>query len=445
MSETTSVRPLNLRLPLVMRNYVCYTLGMQFPLVLTAFLLSTHLSYASIGSLRIWSDGSQKKLKTRIAHDTKRIKVRGFDLRISDSKGLRVENGGAAEWVIECGEKNVTARRTDDQAQIQWSPPLTLSAASGIIKVQNQILKDSLSIFFTKKGCDLITEIPFDTLVTAKAAEIDTKGFPDAALDTQIIMERSTLLHAVLKQKEKPDNLYDIDAPTLISLENINEYQEDYRLGTAVKRTAGQVLTLGPDAAPEIFQAFSHPECSGHTITPEAAWGKPIPGYLRSVACPACLTRATPSWKLEMRERELINLMLAGIDHTGVPSQWPADWNRWFVRARLQKIQVKKFDETGRSQILTMSFEFNPESKMDFDITAATFRNWIGVDTLKSTRFSIANTSLHPKNNQFYFEGVGNGHGVGLCQAGAKSLALQGMSSENILKTYFPSAQIRKL
>jgi SpoIID/LytB domain protein len=43
------------------------------------------------------------------------------------------------------------------------------------------------------------------------------------------------------------------------------------------------------------------------------------------------------------------------------------------------------------------------------------------------------------------FQGAGWGHGVGMCQTGAQSMAYKGKTFEEILRHYFPGAQLKKL
>jgi stage II sporulation protein D len=45
----------------------------------------------------------------------------------------------------------------------------------------------------------------------------------------------------------------------------------------------------------------------------------------------------------------------------------------------------------------------------------------------------------------FIFTGRGWGHGVGMCQVGAYGLAKQGLSYEQILKTYYSGIEITRL
>ena len=60
-------------------------------------------------------------------------------------------------------------------------------------------------------------------------------------------------------------------------------------------------------------------------------------------------------------------------------------------------------------------------------------RRAIGYDTLKSTLFAVA-----VQGDVAQFAGRGYGHGVGLCQWGAKAMAEQGYSARQILDFYYP-------
>jgi SpoIID/LytB domain protein len=62
---------------------------------------------------------------------------------------------------------------------------------------------------------------------------------------------------------------------------------------------------------------------------------------------------------------------------------------------------------------------------------------FLGWNAVKSNCFTVTRSA-----NGWLFEGKGLGHGVGLCQYGAASLAAQGKSSSEILKFYYPGAEI---
>lgn len=69
------------------------------------------------------------------------------------------------------------------------------------------------------------------------------------------------------------------------------------------------------------------------------------------------------------------------------------------------------------------------------------FRLCVGGHKLKSTKFTI-----QEDGDGFIFrDGKGFGHGIGLCQNGMEVKARRGQDYREILKTYYPGAEIRKL
>jgi stage II sporulation protein D len=68
------------------------------------------------------------------------------------------------------------------------------------------------------------------------------------------------------------------------------------------------------------------------------------------------------------------------------------------------------------------------------------FRRIVGYDTLKSTLFAVAVDGQVAR-----FSGRGYGHGVGMCQWGAKSMADLGATARQILAFYYPGATFSTL
>jgi stage II sporulation protein D len=62
---------------------------------------------------------------------------------------------------------------------------------------------------------------------------------------------------------------------------------------------------------------------------------------------------------------------------------------------------------------------------------------------LRSTYFQIRNSQGFSPH--FQFTGSGSGHGVGLCQWGARGMAEEGFSYKEILGHYYPDAKIKKV
>src|SRR3989454_8003265 len=68
------------------------------------------------------------------------------------------------------------------------------------------------------------------------------------------------------------------------------------------------------------------------------------------------------------------------------------------------------------------------------------FRRIVGYDTLKSTLFAVA-----IDGDTARFAGRGYGHGVGMCQWGAKGMAEQGYHARQILEFFYPGTTFGSL
>ena len=73
-------------------------------------------------------------------------------------------------------------------------------------------------------------------------------------------------------------------------------------------------------------------------------------------------------------------------------------------------------------------------------VKAADFRNELAPKKLKSTKIS----KIEQEGNSYIFTGSGFGHGVGLSQWGAYTMAKQGKSAEEIIIYYFKDIEIVK-
>ena len=68
-------------------------------------------------------------------------------------------------------------------------------------------------------------------------------------------------------------------------------------------------------------------------------------------------------------------------------------------------------------------------------------RRWLSESHLRSSAFDVERGS----GDEFILHGRGWGHGVGLCQIGAAVMGAEGYAHDEILKHYFPKAQLTKI
>ncbi len=188
-------------------------------------------------------------------------------------------------------------------------------------------------------------------------------------------------------------------------------YAERYRTNKAVEETKGEVLVWNGKLLP----AFFHATCGGHTEYVNRLWkvnAKPLKG----VGCVYCKNSPHFSWEREVALTTIEKrLNEAGYNISGISS-----------------IKIKGRDPSGR--VIQLIIKGKGERVR---ISAKDFRHILGSRITRSTNFivTIIGDSAH-------FEGKGWGHGVGLCQWGAFSMAKKGKDAQQILNFYYPGAEI---
>jgi stage II sporulation protein D len=186
-------------------------------------------------------------------------------------------------------------------------------------------------------------------------------------------------------------------------------------LWAAVQETAGQVLKL--DGA--LYPAFYHTECGGHTEDPRQVFAARNMPALQAVVCPFSAGSPHFYWNLELSLSDLSDVVRRHGADVG----------------RVTTVTVAERTASQRAVAVTLKGTGGAVRIRGHD-----FRRMIGYDTLKSTLFTVVTDSSTVR-----FSGRGYGHGVGLCQGGARGMAEQGYSARQILTFYYPGTTLGQL
>lgn len=184
----------------------------------------------------------------------------------------------------------------------------------------------------------------------------------------------------------------------------------------AALATRGEVLTWSNRL---ILAAYSS-TCGGQTSDNESIWtgGRPLP-YLRSVSDgSACAASPHFRWEYQVESKKLYEVM---------------------ARHSRQRVTGLAKGEPDRHGLIPNMILLTPGGPQE--IRANTFRllvnQEIARNSIRSTRFEMIRNG-----NYYIFQGKGLGHGIGLCQWGARGLAQSGWNYEDILKLYYTGTEI---
>lgn len=245
-----------------------------------------------------------------------------------------------------------------------------------------------------------------DYLPSVVKAEAD--GAKPAALEAQAIVSRTFALSG--RERHARSNYHLCDLAHCQVYRGQGDASAD--AVAAVKKTGGQVLLVGGIV---LKPAFFTSSCGGHTSAAGDVFGEDVAGTASSdveKGAPRC---ANPelAWTFEVEKAELAKAL--GVAPTG------------------NALEALRRDAGGR--ILEVRAFGKRFSGQDFMSRVGRAFGW---QSVRSMKFSTTET-----DTTLRLEGAGLGHGVGLCQLGAKSLAARGVDAAGILQRYFPESKVK--
>jgi len=259
----------------------------------------------------------------------------------------------------------------------------------------------------TEKGILVVNELPLEEfLIGLINCEISSQ-WPMEAVKAQAVIARS---YAIFQKESRKNAQYHLESSVLDQVYEGCDI-EDSRAARGVKETAGEVLTYSGS----IIQAFYHSNCGGHTESSENVWGYKLP-YLQGVSCRYCQNVNPYRWEQKTSLKKIeAQLKSAGYNVPG-----------------LRDIRLVSRNRSNRVTELNV---YGTRGKVA--VPAVAFRKALGYSVIKSTNFD-----LRIDDEDAVFTGNGNGHGVGLCQWGAKQRASDGFDYKEILSYYYPGTRL---
>ena len=261
-----------------------------------------------------------------------------------------------------------------------------------------------------------------DYLIGVVAAEMPVKFQPEA-LKAQAVAARTYAMRSMLAGTKHAAEGADVCSDPAccqawLSGDELKknwggDYEADIKKITdAVVSTDGQYLISGGEP---ILAAF-HSSSGGYTDSSAEVWGAEEP-YLVSVSSPES-DKNVPNFVTTMTAgrldfRDTLLSAHPEADFTGKPETWIGDADR---------------DGSGRVRTVKLG---------GVAVTGEELRSLFG---LRSTNFTLSYG-----DGAFTFTVTGSGHGVGMSQYGAQTMALAGSGYADILTHYYPGAVLTGL
>jgi stage II sporulation protein D len=344
-------------------------------------------------------------IRVAIADGLKTVEVGGGPMMVSDLTGRSVVSDSPT-WLratLKNGAIEVAGRRVDG---LRLAP-----ADVGALRTNNREYPGALEIVRSGDGLTVVNELPLeDYLAGAVKAEAGDK-MPLEMLKAQAIVART---YAAYHRRLNAEKAYHLVASTL-NQQYVGRVPADSVVWTAVRETAGQVLLWQG----ELFPAFYHTDSGGYTEDPRVVFAASNMPALKPVRVEFPSESPHQRWRLELPLAELSAALLRG--GISVGRVVALDVLERSVSLRVARIAVR-----GTAGTVTLR--------------GNDLRRLVGYDTLKSTLFAVAVVGPVAR-----FVGRGYGHGVGLDQWSAKTMADQGYTAQRIVLYYYPGATLSTL
>ncbi len=279
-------------------------------------------------------------------------------------------------------------------------------------------------------GLDAIEQVQIENYLRGVLPAEMSPSWPVEALQAQAVAARSDVAAGL-------GGRYSLEGFDFFATERSRAYLgatgRAAQTDDALRATAGEILRQGDRVAPAVFSA----SCGGWTEDNEAVWSAPPDAALRGVSD---LARGRGKKSSPARVDEWLR---------GRPDAWCAvddtyfRWNRSYTEPELRAI-INPVAAVGRIEEIVLG-ERGVSGRLKSvrvrgSQRTATIEKELPIRRafggLPSALFTVRKSSAGGVT-RFTFSGGGRGHGVGLCQQGARGMALQGIGYREILTHYY--------
>lgn len=275
------------------------------------------------------------------------------------------------------------------------------------IEIDGKPYRGMLHVYLQDRKLMLVNVLPIEDYLHGVVSKEVPASWPAAVLEAQAIAARTYALYTMIKRRAEPYDLYSTVAAQVYK--GKDSEQESSR--AAVNSTQGLVISYNNRLAYTLY----HSNSGGMTASAEEIWGWPAP-YLTSKQDEFSIDMKGFQWTCSLAENDL-----------------QENFKQFGLAVPIPKIIVPlDRDTSGRISKLRME-----TPNQTFILSGNSFRLIAGPGKIKSSQFAVKQ-----KDQTFYFEGRGFGHGAGMSQWGACQMARKGHNCEQILQFYYPGIKI---
>ena len=350
--------------------------------------------------------GATERIRVAIVDGARTVELRGADIEVIELGCAACTPGGrrtaAVRATLSGGTVEIDGVRSPTGFRLQSERPLRFNGRE---------YPAALEVVRNGDALALVNELPLEEYVVGVLRAEAGEKWPLEALRAQAIVARTYAAYHRTIAGTKP---YHILASTAHQ-QYAGRVAATSPIWGAVRETSGQVLLWEG----EVFPAFYHTESGGFTEDPRTVFAaRNMPG-LKPVRCEFSAGSPHFYWTLDVKLSDLGDILKRNDVAVGT----------------VTAVEVTERTPSLRAAVVTVH-----GTRGSARLRGNDFRRMLGYDTFKSTLFAVAVDSHAAR-----FSGRGYGHGVGMCQWGAKGMAEQGYTARQILDFYYPGTVLSTL
>lgn len=288
-------------------------------------------------------------------------------------------------------------------------------------------------------GLELLEHSPVEEYLRGVLPSEMPAQWPEEALKAQAVSARSEVL-VNLSTKHSLERFDFCNKEHCRAYQGINRHAP--QTDAALQETLGRILVQNDMIVPTVFSA----NCGGWTANNDTVWSAPVNNALRAISdTPKPVAHSLQTTTALRAWLNKSSTAFCRSDPKGF--RWTRNFSETELRAmmekrgtigRFQKIELGERGESGRLKWIRIHGSSGSEViKKELPIRRA-------FGGLFSAMVDLTVTGTAP-NRSYQFTGGGRGHGVGLCQNGARGMAEAGHDYKQILHHYFTDVSIEKV
>jgi stage II sporulation protein D len=285
--------------------------------------------------------------------------------------------------------------------------PWRLSAP--LVHLDGLRLRGELQVGGSERRVRVVNRVPIEAYVAGTLGRETYPGWQAEMLKAQAVAARTYALHQAAARR---GDAWDLAADTSGQVYGGADAETPAVL-EAARATRGQWLAW--EGRPIL--AVYHSASGGRTASAEEVWGRALP-YLRSLPVEGEEDSPDTYWR-------------ASISGTTLG---PALASLGVLVGPVRELEVAGRSESGRARSVRVRGR-DGEAYVD----ARELRRVLGATVIRSTLFHTRAGS-----DGFVFYGSGYGHGVGMSQWAAQGMAREGAGYLQILRAFYPGAELRE-